>query len=317
MGENRRLGSMNILVMGAGAIGSLFGGLLSHAGNEVTLVGRASHMEQVKTHGLTIRHADGEVVTKPYGVTHPPQLTGSRFDLILLTVKAYDTRTAARRLQPLLHGETMMVSLQNGLGVEDEILEATGRSDISRALTSCGASIIRPGEVSFNGGGATTIGCYSPEAASAVKVVARILREAGIQAETTPNLQSAVWTKTLVNAAINPLGTLTQTRNGQLLESAGLRNMMIDVVEEGVRVAEATGVTLQSNPVEVMLRTAQATALNENSMLQDIRRRRRTEVDYINGAIVRKARDVAVAAPLNSALTELIKGLETATLERQ
>lgn len=298
--------------MGAGSIGSLFGGFLSKAEHQVTLIARESQVQAIRAHGLCVNSLSGQFKVKPQAVTTPAEIARRHFDIVLLTVKAYDTSEAAISLKDIIHDETIIVSLQNGLGVEEEFLQAFGPREILRILTGCGANLVEPGVVSHNGTAETMIGGYygfTP----AVDVAAECIKSTGLPFRVTNNIQGAVWVKTLVNSAINPLGAILRVTNGELVDDPDVQAMMINIVEEGKQVAEAWDVRLETDPVKAMLTTAEATARNINSMYQDILKNRKTEVDYINGAIVARGKSLNIPTPLNMLLTTIVKALEAKT----
>jgi 2-dehydropantoate 2-reductase len=303
---------MKILVMGAGAIGSLFGGLLAENGNDVILVGRQSHMRRVRESGLKIEGLLNKQIFK--NLKAEVNLTNflkEEFDLILLTVKAYDTKQASTQIKKLVEKKTMVVCLQNGLGVEDEASEVLGKTRVLRAVTFCGAYLDKPGTVRCTGFGETFIGepYYQNLREETIKI-AKTFEEAGFPTKISANIHETVWTKTLVNVGINPYGALTRKRNGELIENREIKELMVSTVREGVDVAEKVGVNFKEDPVDLMLKTAEATAKNLNSMLQDLLRGKKTEIDYLNGAIVKLGEKFGVPTPLNRLLTVLIKTLE-------
>lgn len=298
--------SVRILVMGAGALGSLFGGLLSNAGHEVVLVGREPHVHAVVRDGLFVRSQIDETI-QVNAVTSTDQIKGP-FHLILLTVKAYDTRQAARLVKHLMDDTTALICLQNGLGSEIDASEIVNHP--IRGVTSHGALLIQPGVVVHTGIGNTILGELTNRLTPRVQTLAAMFTNAGIPTATTANIQGVVWTKTLVNCGINPFGALTGLTNGALVRASALKALMIQTVEEGRVVASKLDVTLEDDPVERMLAIAEATANNKNSMLQDILHNRRTEIDYLNGAVARFGKSLPVPVVLNEVLTNLVKAFE-------
>lgn len=295
---------MRALVMGAGSIGSLFAGFLARQGWRVAMVARRAHVEAVRAGGLRVEGPLGSFKAEVEAYEDAGQV-GEAPDVVLITVKAYDTWQAASQVRHLVERGAVPLCLQNGLGVEEEASRALGAA-VFRAVTNNGAMLSEPGLVRHTGIGETLISKGHP----ALEELAEALSASGLPARTVSNMEEVVWLKTLVNAGINPLGALTGLRNGELLEVGWLRELMRRVVEEGWEVALRRGVRLSEDPVEATFRVARATANNKNSMLQDLERGRRTEVDYINGAIVREAEGLGVEAPLNRALTLLIKAME-------
>jgi len=295
---------LKALVMGAGTIGSLFAAYLAKQGWEVAIIARRTHVEAVRSRGLRVEGPLGSFTAKVEAYEDPSSVK-DRFNLVLITVKAYDTRQAAMQVEPLIKQGAVPLCLQNGLGVEVEASQALGVK-VYRAVTSNGALLAEPGFVKHTGLGETLMSGSQPLLDELVEA----LKASGLPARKVEDVEGAVWLKTLINAGINPLGAITGLRNGELLEVGWLRDLMRGVVEEGWRVALRKGVELEEDPVEAVFRVAKATASNKNSMLQDLERGRRTEVDYINGAIAREARALGMEAPLNEALTALVKAME-------
>jgi len=291
--------------MGAGSIGSLFAALLSKAGWRVAIVARRPHVEAVRAGGLRVESGALGCFTAEVEAHEAVDSVEGCFDLALITVKAYDTKQASLQVRPVVRRGAVPLCLQNGLGVEDEASQALGVKAF-RAVTSNGAMLVEPGLVEHTGVGETLVGGDH----QVLDAMAEALRALGLPARRVEDVEGAVWMKTLVNAGINPLGAITGLRNGELLTVGWLRELMRRVVEEGCRVALEKGVELEGDPVEEAFKVAKATAGNKNSMLQDLERGRRTEVDYINGAIAREARALGMEAPLNEALTALVKAME-------
>jgi 2-dehydropantoate 2-reductase len=296
------------MVMGAGSIGSLFGAHLAEAGNDVVLVGRKEHVQAIRRNGLEIQGKD--VVTrivKLSSVTSTKQVKGP-FDLILLTVKAYDTIKAVLEVQELIDDKTAVLCLQNGLGIE-EIVSKTVKNPM-RGVTMHASLLLEPGIISHTGFGDTFIGERDGLITKRAKTISDTLSKAGLNTKITGNIDNVVWTKTLINSAINPVGALTGLKNGELLQVPALEKLMTRTIEEGASVADKIGVSLNENLVSLTFKTAKLTSDNKNSMLQDILRKKRTEIDFINGAISEYGRKNQVPTPVNDVLTDLIKALE-------
>ena len=294
--------------MGAGAIGSLFGGFLAESGMDVTLIGREAHVNAINQNGLVIDGVSKKYVRNVEAVTSVKQLTET-FDLVLLTVKAYDTTQAVAEAKPLLRNNSVLLCLQNGLGVEKVASEIVGSTQILRGVTSNGALVKEPGFVVHTGKGQTVIGEPFSKIVETISVT-KAIETSGLPAKVSDNIKGDVWTKVLVNAGINPFGALTGMTNGELVASSDLKELMTQTVIEGKTVAEKLNVRLDNDPVSLMVKTAEMTAQNKNSMLQDIEKEKPTEIDFINGAISCLGQTKNVLTPLNTLLTGLIKGLE-------
>jgi len=303
-----------VAVMGAGAIGSLFGGLLAEGGNDVALIARESHAKTIKQDGLTIEGVSGKHVVKVKAVTTPAHLKET-FDLILLTVKAYDTRQAVTEAQPLMGNNSVLLCLQNGLGMEEIASEILGRDRVLRGVTINGVLLKEPGLVIHTGRGETIIGELNTKITERAQKIAEAFSKAELPTRVASNIEGTVWTKILINAGINPFGALTGMKNGELIIIPELRELMTETVVEGINVARKINIELEGDPVSLMIKTAEMTAQNKNSMLQDIEKGKRTEIDFINGAISNLGKRMGVKTPLNNILTHLVKGLEANRLK--
>ncbi len=292
-------------------MGSFFGGLLS-ARHDVWLIGRKEHMEAVRLHGLRI---SGKTVriAKPHAVTRIPRSANP--ELVLVSTKSYDTVAAMKALEPF--GNTsVFLTLQNGLDNPDIIAETASR--VIAGTTAHGVTFLAPGEIRHAGVGDTLIGAWRGVSNTDVVRVRDILDDAGIPARLSRDIRSDLWAKLVVNAAINPAAALADVPNGRLARNPDLARLLDDVVRETVAVARSEGANVDER--ELVQRTrlvARRTAANRASMLQDLDRGRKTEVDAITGAVLRAADRRKVNAPLNRALFALVKAREQARLARE
>ncbi len=301
---------MDIVIVGAGAMGCLFGAHLARSGNRVTLVDvdRAT-VRALKERGVRL-HRDGGVEEVPVGAASPDEPVAVPA-LVLVFVKTPHTRSALPAVRSLLGPETRVLTLQNGLGAAEVLAEAVPPGRLLVGTTAQGATLLGPGEVRHGGRGDTVLGPYrGPDPFAAA--VAGVLTGAGLPARAVDDPWPWVWRKLAVNCAINPVTALTGIRNGPVAEIPHAAALVFDVVEEVARTARACGVDLGDPRVlgEQVLGIARATAPNRSSMGQDVDRRARTEIDYINGAVVREAGRRGVDVPVNRTLWRLIRTLE-------
>jgi len=297
---------MNIVILGAGSIGSLFGGLLS-VNNDVTMICRPEHAKAIAEDGLTIT-GKTDLVVKPKALDSVYDLQAP--DILFITVKSYDTGQAAEDVKAIVGDETIVVSLQNGLGNLETISEEFPGIQVIGITTSHGARIISPGVVEHAGLGSTVVGGYKNEKTQAERV-AELLNRAGIETSVTENIEKEIWSKALVNAAINPLATILRQENGALLAHDGLQDIMQAIIREGVRVANSQGAGLSEE--QVFTRTLDVivqTAGNRCSMLQDVEKGKRTEIDQISGAIVDTGARNGVKTPVNQMMGTLIRAIQ-------
>ena len=302
--------SLKILIFGAGAIGSLIGGFLTKSGLDVTLIGREKHIKAIREKGLEIQSPLGDFSVNPKAFTKVEDIENPDFDIIFVTVKAYDTKVATREISKIISGREFIISLQNGLGIEDIIRAMLRESNIIRGITSHGAMIVEPGVVRHTGIGDLIFGPIRAPSTEILAEIANHLANVGILTKIVKNIRDFVWLKTLVNAAINPIATILHVKNGGLLKSEYIKTLIRNVIYEGVKVTHRLGVNLPEDPIQKTFEVIEKTSDNKCSMLQDIEKGKRTEIDYINGAIVYQAILNNLEAPVNDTLTKLIKGLE-------
>ncbi len=307
---------MKIVIVGSGAIGSLYGAFLSrYKDNEVILVGRNPHVAAIQSHGLKIEGVLGEHVFHLKALDHARDV--SEADLVIVTTKTYDTITAALSARHLIDAGAHVLLLQNGLGTEEMVATELETTKVLRATTCMGALHDSPGVVRATGCGLTEIGSRYAENYPLVEELSAMFREVGFDVKSSENIEGVVWTKTLVNCGINPVGALTGLTNGEVYNNKGLRSLVVRLVTEAVQVVKALGIELTTDdPVRYALGTAKATGDNINSMLQDIRAGKRTEIDAITGEVIRLAKELDIDTPSSEAVYALVKAIESKYLDR-
>ncbi|ASJ16976.1 2-dehydropantoate 2-reductase [Thermococcus chitonophagus] len=294
---------MKIYVLGAGAIGSLFGGLLAEAGEDVILIGREPHVGAIKKKGLIIRG----IVDTTVHVEAMTSVPRDRPDLIILSTKAYSTEEALKSAGEIVKG-TWVLSIQNGIGNEERIIKFGGRA--IGGITTNGVVMSEPGIIEWRGKGVTVIGLYPQGHDPFVEEVANTLERAGLETHVTENVQGWIWSKAIVNSAINTIGTILEIKNEIIMTNDYLLSIAMEVVKEGCKIALQNGIEFEVPPMELLFQTLEQTKENYNSMLQDIWRGKQTEIDYINGKIVEYAKAVNLDAPMNTLLWALVKAKE-------
>ncbi len=281
-----------IQIMGAGALGSLIGGLLQMSGKDVVFVARGKQLEALRKKlvitGLIHAELSVKAVEKPVNA-----------DVTFFTVKAYDSNVAAKALSEVDPG--IVCTLQNGIGVEDILRKHVKR--VVRGVTSYGANLADYGKVVYAGKGVV----YLPKQNDA-EIVANVLRDAGFSVEIVDDIEFRVWAKAIVNSVINPLTAICRVSNGFVVENENLRKIAERVAKEGEMLMRKLG--YEFNAFDEVLKVAKMTAKNKSSMLQDVLRGKRTEVDFINGAIVEKCKEMGVDCIYNEILWKIVKGIE-------
>lgn len=322
--------------IGAGSIGSLFGGYLASIQSdenplEIIFFGRRNHADAINKEGLRLTAGDKDLFLKNIKVYESASnFTGSleigdasNFDFLFLTTKAYDIERSMVQFKGLIESSNWFIILQNGIGNEALVKEYCNEDKILRIVTSHGALLENDGQVRHTGVGFTKIGFayLKPDtknlkeygrAEESLRFLKDLLSGAGLQTEIVEDIIKCSWEKVFVNIGINAVGALTGLKNGQLLEKNSLRKMMEKAVKEALEVAHAKQINLSNRDyVELMYSVAKKTYNNKNSMLQDVLRGRPTEIDFINGRIVEFGRELGIEVVTNELLTVLIKGLES------
>jgi 2-dehydropantoate 2-reductase len=299
---------MKILVFGAGAMGSFLAGMLSQK-HEVTLYGRGEKIEIVRKKGVKIS-GKTEIIAKMKTAMNPKEIDKNDYDLIVLAVKSYDTSSALEVIKEMKTTATVL-SLQNGLDNEIRIAEAIGKERALGGVTSHGITFVEPGHVQHAGTGETIIGELNGKETERVKKIGQAFTSVGIETRISRNVHSDIWIKGIVNASINPLTALTRLHNGYLLKIPWLTRLLENTCQECIAVAKKAGIDIQGcDIIEKTKNVARLTGENKSSMLQDIEKGRRTEIDSINGMIVEVGKKRGVGTPINSSLVALVKGIE-------
>ena len=311
---------MHIIVIGAGAMGGLFGARLAAAGHDVLLYDTWSeHVAAIQARGLLIEGADGTPIRYQVHATDTPPQSLRGADLILVQVKAYDTLKALRPLERRINPESMLLSLQNGLGNLEAMQQALpNHSRMLLGTTAHGAGVIAPGRIRHAGTGPTVIGdpLVNRQPKLNLTPVRDAFQDAGLPTEISTEIMLKVWLKLAANISINPLTAITGVRNGQLLDDPALLEMADAAVGEAVAVMKATGIAAPGHDFRAFARQVMRdTGKANSSMLQDITHGRKTEIDSICGAVVSIGAEVGVSTPVNRWLTALVRNRERALRE--
>ncbi|MBU0515686.1 MAG: 2-dehydropantoate 2-reductase [Proteobacteria bacterium] len=300
---------MKIVVIGPGAMGCLFAGYLQAAGFEASLL-------DYKSDRAVLIHRQGLIITGVRGDHEVHVPTGINVvdladaDLVLVCVKAYATAAVADEIAGVQPGPRWVLTLQNGVGNVEILSEKLGAERVIGGVTTAGAFVHSPGAVQHAGEGDTIIGRAAGDNAELGPVVEALTR-AGFKPDVKPDVQNLIWSKLVVNVGINALGAITRLRNGALIEHQGTAAIMAGAVGEVVAVAEARGIELlHPDPLEAVRTVCRNTSGNTCSMLGDVLAQRRTEIDFINGAVVREGSALGIETPVNRVLTDLVQTIE-------
>lgn len=301
---------MRIGIVGSGALGSVLGGLLIEAGHDTIMVERdENEVRLVMEKGFWLEGVSGERSIKPNIVSLNSEVLP--VDLAIMVVKSYDTQEATNTVRRLLGEEGVVLTLQNGIG-NYEILEMAFPGKVLLGTTTMGAMTIAPGKFRHTGFGSITFGepdGITRDRTRAIKNV--LLSMSGGPVSVVDNVIGCVWSKLIVNAAINAPATLIKLRNGDLPSTQDGRYLIHNIVDECLAVVRAKRIKLiLDDPESYVIEVCKGTAPNINSMFQDILASRKTEIDFINGAIAREAEALGLSAPVNKTLALMIKMLE-------
>jgi len=293
---------MHIAVMGAGAVGCYYGALLARAGHSVTLIGRPALVEAVHAHGLWLESAafTGAV---PLQASADPA-AARQAQLVLFCVKSGDTETAGAQLRPHLAPDAQVLSLQNGVDNAARLEQVLGRAVIP-AVVYVATEMAGPGQVRHRGRGDLVIGPSPRSAALAVQ-----LGQAGIPTTVSDTVHEALWAKLVINCVYNALSAIGQQPYGALIQAEGARQVMADVFAECLAVAGAQGITLPETMCQDTVAISVSMAGQRSSTAQDLARGKPSEIDHLNGSIVRLGAACGIATPVNRSLWCVVKLLE-------
>lgn len=300
---------MKIVIIGPGAMGCLFAGLLAEGGHEVRLLDkRPDRAQLIARQGLIIEDRRGTRVVPIDATARPEDVKDA--DAALVCVKAYDTASTIPAILAFLSDRTWVLTLQNGLGNVELLAAHVPPRRLLAGVTAHGSTYLGVGHIRHAGSGTTTLAALLPEHHVQAAQLAATLAQPGIETAVAPDLSAVLWSKLIVNAAIGPLSAISALTNGQLLEQPAWRSLLEKAAAEGAAIAARKGIRLMyDDPLRAVADVCRNTADNLSSMLQDIRRRRQTEIDAINGAMVREAAALGMPAPVHEDLIRRVRAL--------
>ena len=305
---------MRIGIIGAGALGSVIGGSLAEAGNDVLLVNRNhAHVDAINRDGLTIR-TDGKDRAVAIRAAIPAEV-GERADLVIVLVKSFHTAEAVSEAIGLVGPNTTVLSLQNGLGHEDILIGLVGRDRVIAGKTYIGGVMFGPGHVIAGvDGKETIIGELDGRISPRIERIAATFEAAGMKLVVSRNIMGAMWDKLLVNIATGALSGITRLAYGGLYAVPELEVTAMAAVAEAIAVAKASGIELETlHPHDAWVKAGSGLPPEfKASMLQSLEKGSVTEVDFINGAVVRAGAKAGVPTPVNATLVACVKGIERA-----
>ena len=307
---------MEVAVVGPGAVGCLFAAYLARAGGTVWLLDhRPERAKLLRERGITVESERGGFHARMKVTAMPAEIRSAK--LLILCVKANNTADAAVRIKGNISPQSHLLTLQNGLGNVERLGEFFGSSQILAGATSHGATLLEVGRVRHAGYGEILMGktggaSSTPAGVAKLQNLAVTFNRAGLQAQVVDEIESVLWRKLAVNVGINALTAILGVPNGELLRINDCASLINGAVREAVEVAGHCGIQLKlKEEIERVRAVCRSTTANISSMLQDVRRKRKTEIDQLNGAVVKMAASYGTTAPVNEILTAIVRSLET------
>lgn len=300
--------TLKFAVMGAGAVGCYYGGMLARAGHDVMLIARPQHVEVIASAGLRLQTQTFDEQVQLKASVDASTVQGA--DVVLLCVKSSDTEAAGALIQPHLQANTLILCLQNGVDNADRLRAVLPRHTVSAAVVYVATEMAGAGHVKHNGRGDLVI---EPSASSAA--VAAALIAAGVPTVVADNVRGELWAKLILNCAYNAVSAIAQLPYGKTMASVGVQDVMRDVVAECLAVAQADGVQMAGDVHQAVAKLAGSMPSQSSSTAQDLARGKPTEIDYLNGFIVQRGEALGVATPANRVLWALVKLLEGRQLQ--
>ena len=302
----------HVVVIGAGAMGCLFGGLLHEGGLKVTLVDIwREHVDAINRNGLRILGHGGDRSVFVRATTKPTEV--ERADVVLVQCKAFHTTEAVRQAASIFGKDTVAISFQNGLGNEEAIGEVVGIERVLGGLTVRAGSVVEPGVIRNYSDLPTYVGELTGGISPRAELIGAAFSQAGLKTKASENIVRELWKKLLINVGVSASSAVTGVSVRDALSVPELLEIALEAVDEAAAVGKAAGVELDANATREMLSQITGeggTSENRSSMCVDLLNKRRTEIDFINGAVVRLGRTYGIPTPVNKALVAVVKGLE-------
>ncbi|MDD5686255.1 MAG: 2-dehydropantoate 2-reductase [Elusimicrobia bacterium] len=300
---------MNIVIVGAGAMGTLFAGFLAKGGNNVTVLARDKKKEIIlKKKGIKITGLSKFFISPAkVRITSLPDSVSSQ-DLIIIFVKSYDTSSVIPSIRKMMGKNTVVLTLQNGLRNYENISKYITKNRIIRGVTLESAIFVKYGEVIHTGKGDTIIDKNDNILS---KRICNIFNHCGIKTSLSKSIDSVIWSKLILNCAINPVAAVTGVKNGEIAKNKNYKEVAVESGKEVMKVAKVLGIKILFSKIsEKIEKVCSSTSRNINSMLADVVASHKTEIDYLNGAVVDIANKIKVEVPVNKALLKMVKKLE-------
>ena len=295
---------MSKAIMGAGGVGGCLGGLLAKAGNDVSLIARGEHLEALREHGLKVIRPGGEIIVEIQATGDPSEV--GQVDLVLFTVKTFQNRHVITSLKSLMGPETSVITLQNGVESHEQLSAVLGASNILPGAYWASSHILSPGVISEDVEARVSFGAVDDTESLRALDIRKVFRDAGIEAELSPDPLRVLWEKFVVLSALSGITSAAQTRPKELLQFPDARKMFCDAMEEALAVGLAKGVDLPANLVRDSLNYIDGLPDFQNTMHSDYEAGRPTELDALSGAVIRLGNQIGVKTPVHGYLYSVL-----------
>jgi 2-dehydropantoate 2-reductase len=294
---------LEVAVMGAGAVGCYFGGMLARGGHGVTLIARSQHVEAIARDGLHMKTKTFDEYVRLKGSNDPAAVSGAQ--LVLFSVKSGDTERAGDQIKPYVGKETVILCLQNGCDNDQRLRAILTQPEVAAAVVFVGSEMLGPGLVKHHGGGELVI-----DPIRHIPGLAQIFEAASIPTQVSDNVRGQLWLKLILNCAYNAISAVARKPYGEIVPSVGVQDVMRDVIAECLAVATAEGINVPGDVDAAVRRIVETIPQQYSSTAQDIMRGRPTEVDYLNGHVVKRGKALGIKTPANQVLWALVKLIE-------
>ncbi len=307
---------MKIAVVGPGALGCLIAGSLKNKTKEDVWIYDDSpeRAVRIKDSGIKVEGLSGNYQVK-VNISSDTKEIGA-CDFVLIAVKSYSTEDACKDIKDLVGENTFIVTLQNGIGNVQILNDYFGPEKVIAGITNHGSTLLGAGHVRHAGRGETIIGKADGKLSGSLRDLQDALTKAGFETKISKDIDSVIWGKLIINVGINALTAITRLNNGRLTEYEEARSLLRGAVQEAAKIVKRKRIKLAyDDPIQKVESVCKATAANVSSMLQDVLNKKRTEIDFINGAILRQGKAMGIATPINEVLTNLVKTIEASYIK--
>ena len=294
---------LKVAVMGAGAVGCYFGGMLARAGHDVTLIARPQHVEAINRDGLRMETKTFDEHVRLKAGSDPAAVKGAQ--LVLFCVKSGDTESAGEQIKPYVGKDTVVLCLQNGCDNDQRLRAVLPQPEVAAAVVYVGTEMQGAGHLKHHGRGELVV-----DPVRNIEALDKMLADAGIPTQVSDNVRGQLWLKLIINCAYNAISAIAQKPYGVTTPGVGIRDVMRDVVDECMAVAKAEGVTVPGDVDAAVAKIVETMPQQYSSTAQDIMRGKPTEIDYLNGHVVRRGKALGIRTPANQALWALVKLVE-------